>query len=129
MSSGRIESLSKRERQIMDVIFQLGDATVGQVREGLADPPSYSAVRATIGILVDKGWLAHSRQGRQYVYRPTMSRLSARRSALSHVMETFFAGSTEDAVAALLDLRPGRLEEAELERIEKLIQKAREERS
>ena len=124
-SSSRPE-LSRRERQIMDAVFAHGEASVEEVRERIADPPSYSAVRATMSVLVDKGWLAFRKEGRRYLYRPVVSKQSARRSALRKVVDTFFDGSAEDAMAALLDLRPAKLEDADLDRLADMIERARE---
>lgn len=119
--------LSRRERQIMDVVYQLGRGTVAEVLERLPDPPSYSAVRALMRILEEKGHLRHEQDGARYVYYPVTSRDSARSSALRHLVSTFFNGSTSEAVAALLDT-PGRpLSDTELDRITRLIEQARQE--
>ena len=109
----------------MDAVFTLGESSVSDVRASLENPPSYSAVRATMGILVDKGWLAFKKTGKQYLYKPAISRRTARRSALRRVLDTFFEGSTDGAIAALLDLRGRRLKDEELERIARLVEKAR----
>jgi predicted transcriptional regulator len=119
--------LGRRERQIMDVIFQLGEASVGDVLERLPDPPSYSAVRTMIRLLESKGFLRHRRQGTKYVYRPTQSKDSASRSAMRHLIKTFFGDSAPDAVAAILDVSTERLSEDDLRRIERLIDEARKE--
>lgn len=119
--------LGRRERQIMDVIFQLGEASVSDVRNGIPDPPSYSAVRTMIRLLEAKGFLSHRRDGTRYVYRPTQSRERARRSALQHLLKTFFSESPTDAVAAILDVKSGDLTEDDLKRIERLIDEARKE--
>jgi len=119
--------LGRRERQIMDVIFQLGEASVGDVLERLPDPPSYSAVRTMIRHLESKGLLRHRREGTKYVYRPTQSKDSASRSALRHLISTFFGDSAPDAVAAILDVSSERLSEDDLNRIERLIEEARRE--
>lgn len=118
--------LGRRERQIMDVVYQLGEGSVGEVREGLADPPSYSAVRTMIRLLESKGFLTHRRDGTRYVYRPTQSKEKARRSALRHMLKTFFSGNPTDAVAAILDVSAGDLTEEDLKRIERMIDEARE---
>src|SRR4051794_6281389 len=94
--------LGARERQIMDVIYQLGEASVAEVLAKLPDPPTYSAVRTMIRLLETKGLLRHRQVGTKYVYRPAHSREAAKRSALKHLMQTFFAGSATDAVAAIL---------------------------
>ena len=125
--SGAGAELSRRERQIMDVIYQLGKASVADVRDGLADPPSYSAVRALLRILEDKGHLTHEESGARYIYAPTTPREVARQSAMERMLLTFFDNSTEKAVAALLDMRGDRLTEDELKRIERLIEAAKEE--
>jgi len=118
--------LSKRERQIMDVLYRRGEATVAEVMEGIPDPPSYSAVRATLRILEDKGHVEHREDGPRYVYLPTVPRESARESALKHLVRTFFDGSTEAAMAALLDISERDISDAELERLSALIEAARE---
>ena len=117
--------LSRRERQIMDAIYRLGRASAAEVLERLPDPPSYSAVRAMLRILEEKGHLRHEQKGVRYIYLPTVPRDSARESALQHMLRTFFNNSTEDAVAALLDLRDDRLSDAELDRLSRLIDNAR----
>ena len=122
-----LATLSRRERQIMDFLFKHGKATVADVLGGIPDPPSYSAVRAMLRTLEDKGHVTHEEDGRAYVYRPTVAREQARRSALKHMLSTFFGGSTEQAVAALLDLSGPRLTNEELDRVAKLIDQARSE--
>lgn len=122
-----LSSLSRRERQIMDFLFGHGRATVAEVLAGIPDPPSYSAVRAMLRTLEEKGHVTHEEAGRAYVYRPTVARDQARRSALRHLLSTFFAGSTEQAVAALLDLSRPRLSAEELDRMARLVDQARNE--
>jgi BlaI family transcriptional regulator, penicillinase repressor len=117
--------LSRRERQIMDVIYRDGRATVAEVQAGLADPPSYSAVRTLLGLLEKKGHLRHEREGTRYVYLPTVGRDRARRSALKHLIRTFFDGSEERAVAALLDMSDARMSAETLRRLERLLVEAR----
>jgi BlaI family transcriptional regulator, penicillinase repressor len=117
--------LSRRERQIMDVVYRLGKATVTDVLERLPDPPSYSAVRALMRILEEKGHLSHEQDGPRYVYLPTVPRDAAQASALSHLVRTFFGGSAEAAVAALLDLPEHGMSEGELSRLSQLIDDAR----
>src|ERR687885_1286832 len=95
-----LATLSRRERQIMDFLFKHGKATVAEVLGGIPDPPSYSAVRAMLRTLEEKGHVTHEEDGRAYVYRPTVAREQARRSALKHMLSTFFGGSTEQAAAA-----------------------------
>jgi predicted transcriptional regulator len=120
-------TLSRRERQILDALFRLGSGTVAEVLTAIPDPPSYSAVRALLRTMESKGHLRHREDGPRYVYEPVARLESARRSALAHLVRTFFDGSTEDAVAALLDARDGKLSEPELSRIAKLIDHARSE--
>lgn len=117
--------LSARERQIMDILYRLGEATVAEVLAELPDPPGYSAVRALLRILEDKRHLTHREEGRRYVYLPRVARQRAQRSALRRVLRTFFDDSAPDAVAALLDLEASRLEPEELDRLESLIAEAR----
>ncbi|GIV59232.1 BlaI/MecI/CopY family transcriptional regulator [Rhodocaloribacter litoris] len=119
--------LSRRERQIMDILYRLGQATAAEVMESLADPPSYSAVRALLRILEEKGHVTHEQAGPRYVYRPVVPREKAKVSALRHVLSTFFGGSVSQAVAALLDLEAQELSEEDLERIARLIEAARKE--
>jgi BlaI family penicillinase repressor len=119
--------LSRRERQIMDVIYRRGQATAAEVMEGLPDPPSYSAVRALLRVLEEKGHLRHESRGPRYVFMPTVARDKARLSALRQLLQTFFDGSTEQAVAALLDLSTSKLSGEELDRLSLLIDRARKE--
>ena len=119
--------LSRRERQIMDFLFQRGKASVGEVMEGIPNPPGYSAVRATLRTLEQKGRVLHEEEGRAYVYRPSVRREAARRSALTHVLKTFFDNSAEQAVAALLELKGPRLSDAELDRVARLVNNAKKE--
>ena len=119
------DGLARREQQIMDAIHSLGEATVSDVRAQLADPPSYSAVRTMIRHLESKGHLKHRQDGKRYVYRAKQSHISASRLALRKLLDVFFAGSPADAVAAILDVQGERLDQAELDRIEVLIQHAR----
>ena len=124
--TGVAGGLSRRERQIMDVIFRLGRASVAEVREEIPDAPSYSAVRALMGVLEEKGELTHVREGPRYVYSPTTPRDEARTSALRRVLTTFFDGSPTEAMAALVDMADDASEE-ELQRLERLIREARRE--
>jgi predicted transcriptional regulator len=126
-SRGPERGLSRREREIMDVIYRRAQATAAEVLEDLPDPPSYSAVRAMLRILEEKGHLRHDQRGARYVFLPTVPRERARRSALGKLVHTFFDGSTEQAVAALLDLSSGKLSDAELDRLARLIDQARKE--
>jgi predicted transcriptional regulator len=120
-----LAGLSRRERQIMDLLFRKERATAADVQRELPDPPSYSAVRALLRILEDKGHVRHEQDGPRYVYVPRVDREQASRSALRHLVATFFDGSTEQAMAALLEARP--LEDDELSRMAELIDKARRE--
>jgi predicted transcriptional regulator len=119
--------LSRRERQIMNAIYRLGRATAQEVLENLPDPPSYSSVRALLRVLEEKGHVRHEQDGPRYVYRSTVSREVARRSALRQLLGTFFDGSAEQAVAALLDLSARDLSDEELDRLAALIERAKEE--
>jgi predicted transcriptional regulator len=118
--------LSRRERQIMDVLFALGQATVSDVLERIPDPPSYSAVRATMRVLEEKGHVEHLQDGPRYLYRPVVAQESARSAALRHLVRTFFGGSSELAAAALLGVNR-RLTEADLRRLADRVEAAREE--
>jgi len=118
--------LSRRERQIMDVIYRHGKVTAAEVLADLPDPPSYSAVRAMLRLLEEKGHVRHEQDGPRYVYIPIVTRDKARRSAMRHLVRTFFDGSTEDAVAALLQSDSG-MSEDELSRLSKLIEGAKKE--
>ena len=117
--------LSRRERQIMDIIFARGEAAATEVRQALPDAPSYSAVRALLRILEDKGHLKHREDGPRYIYLPTEPHAKASRSALQRVVQTFFEGSLSNAVAALVDAEGGRLSTDELRRIEAIIKAAK----
>lgn len=119
--------LGRRERQIMEVVYRLGQATVADVLGQLPDPPSYSSVRAMLGLLERKGHLRHKRLKLQYVYFPTLPREKARESALEHLLRTFFDGSPALAIAAIVDRSVNRLSEAELDEIAELIEQARRE--
>lgn len=119
--------LSRREREVMDIVHELGRATAARIRESMADPPTDAAVRSVLRILVEKGHLARAYDGPRYVYSPTVSALRARRSAMRHVLRTFFGGSVEGAVAMLLQLEDTRLTPDERARIRALIDEASEE--
>jgi predicted transcriptional regulator len=121
------KNLSRRERQIMDIVYELKEATASQVLAGLPRPPSYSAVRALLRVLEQKGHLIHRQDGPRYVYAPTLPRDRARRSALRHLLKTFFDNSTEDAVAALLDISEDNLSGEDFQRLVDLIRKAQKE--
>src|SRR5262249_35144861 len=119
--------LSRRERQIMEILLRRGEATVADVRAELPDAPTYSAVRGLLGILKTKGKVAHSVRGRTYVYRPVASRAAVRRDALRHMVATFFGGSFEAAASALLDLPGAQVDAAARQRIARRIARARRE--
>ena len=118
--------LSRRERQIMDILYAHGRASAQDVLEDLPDPPSYSAVRALLRILVEKGHLKHERKGARYIFEPTITRAKAKRSALQRLLQTFFDGSTEQAVAALLEHGRATLSQEDLDRLARLIKQARQ---
>ncbi|HEV2131393.1 MAG TPA: BlaI/MecI/CopY family transcriptional regulator [Longimicrobiaceae bacterium] len=117
--------LSRRERQIMDIVYRLGRATAAEVRKELPDPPSYSAVRAALRVLEDKGELRHEQEGQRYLYVPILPREEARSSALRHLVRTFFNGRPEQVVSALVE--DTKVSPSELERMAQLIEKARKE--
>ncbi|MDX1395617.1 MAG: BlaI/MecI/CopY family transcriptional regulator [Gemmatimonadota bacterium] len=119
-------TLSRRERQIMDVLFRRGPASVAEVQEDLPDAPGYSAVRAHLRILEEKGHITHTQEGPRYVYRPAIAKDKAKRSALRHLVDTFFNGSAEQAMAALLDDDASNLSEQELQRLSRMIERARD---
>lgn len=121
------KNLSRRERQIMDIIYELNEATAAQVLDRLPNPPSYSAVRALLKVMEEKGHLNHKQDGPRYVFLPTLPREEARRNALKHLMETFFDGSTEKVVAALLNISEEELAEDDYKRLSELIESARKE--
>jgi predicted transcriptional regulator len=119
--------LSRRERQIMDALFRLGRATAAEVRAAIDDPPSYSAIRAQLRTLEEKGHLKHESDGPRYVYVPRVRPDQARRSALRHLVDTFFSGSAADAASALLDNHSTKLSKQELDKLSALIARARQE--
>jgi predicted transcriptional regulator len=121
------QELSRRERQIMDFLYRQGRAAAADVQANMPDPPSYSAVRALLRVLEDKGHVRHEQEGPRYVYVPRVARDRAKRSALRHVVKTFFDGSKEQLVAALLDDRSAQISAAELDRLAGLIDRARKE--
>lgn len=123
----KLRSLSRREREITDIVYGCGSATALEIRERMADPPSYSAVRATLRILEDKGVLKHAEDGTRYVYRPTVTPSRARRNAVEHLLQTFFGGSPGSAVLALLEEGATQLSPSDLERAASLIERARKE--
>jgi len=116
-------SLTRREREIMNVVYKLGEASVADVLDGLTDPPSYSSVRTLMGLLEDKGHLSHTRDGTRYVYRPTVPAEVAGRSALSNLLDTFFGGSVEGLVSTLL--RSDEVDPSTLDQLAELVESAR----
>jgi predicted transcriptional regulator len=120
-------ALSRRERQIMDIVYRLGQATVGEVMEMLSGEPAYSTVRAQLRVLEEKGHLQHEEHGLRYVYMPKLPRNVMGQSALKHLVDTFFEGSAGKAVAALLGKEGFKVSEEELDRISELIEKAKKE--
>jgi len=125
--AGRLARLSRREREIMDVLFQRGQATVAEVVDALASPPSYSAVRATLNILVAKKHAQFREDGPRYVYLPAIPADTARTAAVRHVINTFFNGSAEDAAVALLQMSDTRLPADAIARLAREVEKARKE--
>ena len=118
--------LSRRERQIMEIVYRKGNATAAEIHEAIPDRPSYSAIRALLRVLEQKGHLRHREDGPRYVFSPTVPRDRARKSALQRLVGTFFAGSVTDAVAALLDLESARLDDDELLRLSTLVAEAQQ---
>jgi predicted transcriptional regulator len=118
-------SLSRRERQIMDILYRRGSATAADIKAEMPDAPSYSAVRAMLRILEEKGHLKHHADGPRYVFTPVVSRPAAQKSALRQMIRTFFDGSPTQAVAALLDMSARNLSDDELEELSKLVEQAK----
>ena len=121
------DTLSRRERQIMDVLYRLGSATAAEVQENIADAPSYSAIRALLRILVEKGHARHAYDGPRYVYSPVISRPVAQKSALRQLVKTFFNGSASNAIAALIDMSGKDLSDSELDRLAAIVEEAKRE--
>jgi BlaI family penicillinase repressor len=119
------EELTRRERQVMNILFRRGQATVAEVMDDLPDPPTYSAVRSILRILAGKGLITHREEGPRYVYLPAMNTDRARDEALRHVVRTFFEGSAEQAVTALLRISDAGLTDAELARLRERVRNAR----
>jgi predicted transcriptional regulator len=122
-----LSALTRRERHIMDILFRLGRATAEEVMREMPGTPSYSTVRTQLRVLEDKGHVRHEEQGRRYIYMPAVARSTARRSALRHVVDTFFDGSVEKVVAALLGGDAAKLSDDELNRIAEMVRTARRE--
>ena len=125
MNNSDHRDLSRRERQILDILYQRGQATAAEVQSALPEPPSYSAVRALLRILEEKGHVRHDQDGPRYVYLPIVPRDNAQRSAMRHMLQTFFDGSAEQAISALLDDSTAKLSHAELDRLARMIDTAR----
>ncbi len=123
----QLRTLSRREREIMDVLYSAGSASASEVQERMPSPPSYSAVRATLRVLEQKGLLVHEHDGKRYIYRPTVNRNKARKGAVDHLLKTFFDGSAAGAVMALLETPGTELTPDELDRMAALIERARKE--
>ena len=121
------DSLSRREREILNILYRRGRATAGEVQESRSDPPSDSAVRAMLRILEDKGHATHEQDGQRYVYLPSVSRDRAKRSALKNLLSTFFENSAEQAISALLDDSGSKLSGEDLDRISEMVERARKE--
>src|ERR1700688_3307713 len=119
--------LTRREREIMDILYRRGRASAHEVLEDLPDPPSYSAVPALLRLLEERGHVKHAEDGQRYVYSPAVARGDARKSALAHVVKTFFAGSVEQAVATLVESSRSKLSPDELDRLSDIIDRARKE--
>jgi predicted transcriptional regulator len=129
MTKSRATALSRRERQIMDILYRQGRATAGEVMDALSGSPTDSTVRTQLRVLEEKGHVRHEEHGLRYVYSPAVARRAARKSALRHLVETFFDGSAENAVAALLGGEGAKLSDEELERIAGLVDKSRSAKS
>jgi predicted transcriptional regulator len=121
------DPLTRREREIMDILHRRGRATAHEVLDDLADPPSYSAVRTFLRLLEERGHVRHDQDGARYIYSPIVAKRDAQRSAISHLVDTFFDGSVEDAVATLVEASKPKLSKPELDRIAALIAKAKKE--
>ena len=119
--------LTRREREIMDIVYRLGRASAQEVLDNLAEPPSYSAVRALLRLLEERGHVKHVEEGARYVYLPAVARGEARRKALAHVVSTFFGGSVEQAMLTLVESSRSKLSQDELERLAQIVEQARKE--
>ena len=127
MPKNPFSTLSRRERQIMEILYQRGKASASEIREAMEDAPSYSAVRAVLRVLEEKGHVKHQAEELKYVYLPTVNRDKAKRSAVKHLLETFFNDSPKQIVAALLDISSPRLTREELDQMAEMINQARRE--
>jgi predicted transcriptional regulator len=122
-------TLSRRERQIMDLVYRMGEASAADIHRDLPDAPTYTTVRGLLRILVEKGHLRYEQDGKRYVYKPSTPRPAAGASSIAHVVNTFFAGSASEALAALLGTQRSRISEEELGRLSRLVAKARRDRA
>ena len=122
-----MQNLSRRERQLLDILYSLGKATAADIQAALPDPPSYSATRALLRILEEKGHVQHISDGPRYLFLPRIGKARAAKKAVQHLLQTFFSNSASDAVEALLDASAAKLRPEELDRLEALIEKARKE--
>jgi predicted transcriptional regulator len=127
VSNGSVPKLSRRERECLDILYRNGEATVAEVQAAMTDPPSYSAVRATLNVLVDKRAAQHRQDGPRYVYLPAIPAGSARNAAVKHLVDTFFGGSAEEAAVALLAMSDAKVSRDAIEKITRGIQSARKE--
>ena len=121
--------LTKRERQIMDVVYRLGAASASEIQDGIPDAPGHSSVRTLLTRLEAKGWLKHKQDGRRFVYLPTVARAKARRNALAHLVRVFFDGSVSETLSALIEANEGRIPQEEIDRMSAMIERARRRRS
>lgn len=128
MTHAKLTHLSRRERQILDILYRVGRATASDVQDALPDPPSYSAVRAMLRVLEEKGHIHHEQDGPRYVFMPTLKRATVKRSALRHLLDTFFEGSATEVMAALVEMSPSDLDKEELQRLKRVIEDARKRR-
>ncbi|MEN6625446.1 MAG: BlaI/MecI/CopY family transcriptional regulator [Candidatus Sumerlaeia bacterium] len=119
------QQLSRRERQIMEIVYTLGKASVADVLEAMDEPPSYSAVRTIMNLMVEKGFLKYKGEGKKYVYYPAVAREKASRSALNNVLETFFSGSVAQAVVSLINQNKDKMSAEDLDRLSRLIDEAK----
>jgi len=126
-ANGHAPKLSRRERECLDILYKRNEATVAEVQGAMSDPPSYSAVRATLNVLVDKGAAQHRQDGPRYVYLPAVPAGSARNAAVKHLVDTFFGGSAEEAAVALLAMSDAKVSRDAIEKITRGIQSARKE--
>ncbi|HKK20093.1 MAG TPA: BlaI/MecI/CopY family transcriptional regulator [candidate division Zixibacteria bacterium] len=126
MKKQNLKRLSRREGQIMDILYRSGEAKAAEVHAALPDPPSYSSVRALLVVLEEKGLVKHRRDGRAYFYSPTISHTAASRSALMHLVKTFFEDSVEQVVATLLSMSGGKMSDEEYRKLRRLLDSARE---